>query len=324
MPAGVAAHRPAKLPPMRALIPLLLLLIAGLGGCAAPNACPLVPLAEMPLDTRDNLMFVTAIISGQPVRLLVDTGAERTVLTEATVARLGLPHDTQHLTRSIGIGGSSANWDVDISGIVLGQTRFPVDHVAVGNFTIDHIAGPRTDGLLGADILLAFDVDIDSAAHRLTLYRVRRCPGAVPPWSEPAIAINGLDTRRDRLLVPITLDGVAGMAVLDTGAQATSIGMQLARRLGLSVASLETDRTVMAHGAAPRAVPVHVHQFHELLVGGEARIEDPTLAVVPNDSAIGDALLGGDFLRGRRVWLSFATRRMFVGTSGVPQLATNR
>jgi predicted aspartyl protease len=278
----------------------------------------------MPLDTRANLMFVTAGIGGQPVRLLVDTGAERTVLTEAAVARLGLPHDTRHLTRSFGIGGSSANWDVDVSGIVLGQTRFPVDHVAVGKFSIDQVDGPRTDGLLGADILLAFDMDIDSAAHRLTLYRVRRCPEAVPPWSEPAIRINGLDARRDRLLVPITLDGVAGMAILDTGAQATSIGMQLARRLGLSAESLETDRTIMAHGAAPQPVLLHVHQFHELLVGGEARIEDPTLAVVPNNSGIGDALLGGDFLRGRRVWLSFATRRLFVGAGGTPLIAARR
>jgi predicted aspartyl protease len=306
------------------LIPLLLLLLAGLAGCAAADTCALVPLADMPLDTRANLMFVTAVIGGQPVRLLVDTGAERTVLTEAAVARLGLPHDPRHMTRSFGIGGSSSNWDADIPGIVLGQTRFPVEHVAVGNFTIDHISGPRTDGLLGADLLLAFDMDIDGPEHRLTLYRVRRCPDAVPPWRERAIRINGLEARKDRLLVPITLDGVAGMAILDTGAQATTVGMALAGRLGLSAASLETDRTVMAHGAAPMPVAVHVHRFRELVVGGEARIEAPTLAVVPNESAVGDGLLGGDFLRGRRVWLSFATRRLFVSAGSAPQIAVNR
>jgi predicted aspartyl protease len=308
---------------MCGLISLLVLVLAGLAGCAAPNNCALVPLAAMPLETRQNLMFVTAGIGGQPVRLLVDTGAERTVLTEAAVARLGLSHDPRHMTRSFGIGGSSANWDADIPGIVLGQTRFPVEHVAVSNFSIDHVSGPRADGLLGADILLAFDMDIDGAAHRLTLYRVRRCPNAPPPWREPAVEINGLEARRDRLLVPITLDGVAGMAILDTGAQATTIGMAMARRLGLSDASLATDRTIMAHGAAPLPVAVRVHQFRELLVG-DARIEDPTLAVVPNDSAVGDALLGGDFLRDRRIWLSFATRRLFVGSGGMPQIAVNR
>jgi predicted aspartyl protease len=307
---------------MRPLTALVLLLI-GLAGCAAPDMCALVPLADMPLDTQQNLMFITAGIAGQPVRLLVDTGAERTVLTEAAVARLGLSHDTSHITRSFGIGGSSTNWDANIPGIVLGQTRFPVDHVAVGDFAIDHISGPRTDGLLGADILLAFDMDIDEAAHRLTLYRVRHCPDAAPPWHEPFIRINGLETRRDRLLVPITLDGVAGMAILDTGAQATAIGMGMARRLGLSDASLAADRTITAHGAAPQPVTVRVHQFRELLVG-DARAEAPMLAVVPNDYAVGDALLGGDFLRNRRVWLSFATRRLFVSVGATPQIAARR
>jgi len=308
---------------MRSLIPLLVLLFAGLTGCAAPNSCPYVSLATMPLETRQNLMFVTAGIDGQPVRLLVDTGAERTVLTGAAVARLRLSHDTQHLTHSFGIGGSSSSWDAIIPGIVLGQTRFPVEHVAVGDFTIDHVSGPPADGLLGADILLAFDMDIDAAAQRLTLYRIRRCADAAPPWREPAVRINGLETRHDRLLVPITLDGVAGMAILDTGAQSTTIGMAMASRLGLSAASLATDQTIMAHGAAPRPLAVHLHQFRELLVG-DARIEAPTLAVVPNDPAVGDALLGGDFLRDRRVWLSFATRRLFVSSGGVPQLAVNR
>ncbi len=298
---------------MRCFISLLLLLLTGLSGCATADTCALVSLADMPLELRESLMFVTAAIGGQPVRLLVDTGAERTVLTEAAVARLGLAHDPHHMTRSFGIGGSSTNWDADIPGITLGRTRFPVEHVAVGHFSIDHVSGPSADGLLGADILLAFDMDIDGAAHRLTLYRVRRCPDAVPPWREPAIPINGVEARRDRLLVPIALDGVTGMAILDTGAQATAIGMGMAGRLGLSEASLANDRKIMAHGAAPSPVAVHVHQFHELVIGGDLRIEDPTLAVVPNESGIGDALLGGDFLRNRRVWLSFATRRLFVG-----------
>jgi predicted aspartyl protease len=304
---------------MRRLVPLLLLLF-GLMGCAAPQSCALVALAEMPIDIRDNLMFVTAGIGGKPVRLLVDTGAERTVLTDAAVTRLSLSHDPQYVTRSYGIGGSSVSWDADIPGITLGQTRFPVDRVAVSKFSIDNISGPRADGLLGADILLAFDMDIDAADRRLTLYRIRRCADAMPPWPDPSVRISGLETWRDRLLVPITLDGVAGMAILDTGAQATAIGMPMARRLGLSEASLAADHTVTAHGAAPLPVKVHVHQFRELLVG-DSRIEAPTLAVVPNDAGGGDALLGSDFLSGRRVWLSFATRRLFVSTGGAPQVA---
>lgn len=301
---------------------LFLVLLLGVASCAAPpESCALVPLASMPLEPRNNLLYVTAGIGGRPVRLLVDTGAERTVLTQATVATLQLPRDPHHMTRSFGLGGSSANWDALIPGLTLGDTRFPVYHLAVGDFRIDHTGGPPADGLLGADVLLGFDLDIDEPGHELTIYRARHCPGARPPWrDEAATPITGVEARRDRMLVPITLDSVSGMAILDTGAQATTIGMPMARRLGLTGPLLANDRVIMAHGAAPQPLAVHVHQFH-LLTVGDLHIEHPHLAVVPRDSAMGDALLGGDFLRGRRVWLSFPSRELFVSTTGTARLA---
>lgn len=299
---------------LRALLPLLVIALAG---CAAqPESCALVPVASMPLEAHDNLLFVTVGIGDKPVRMVVDTGAVRTTLTEAAVARLALPHDPHFVTRSVGIGGASANRDADIPGLVLGHVRFPVQHVVVGDFHLDHLEDPPVDGLLGADVLLGFDLDIDPSAHRLTLYRARHCPGAEPPWQhEAAIRIPGIEARRDRLLVPITLDGVSGMAILDTGAQATAISEAMARRLGLSRATLEPDRTVLMLGTAPQPASVHEHRFHDLLVGGIG-IADPSLGIVPDASLIGDALLGGDFLRGRRVWLSFPTLRLFVSADG--------
>ena len=93
---------------------------------------------------------------------------------------------------------------------VLGGTHFPVDSVTVGHFGIDQVAGGSADGLLGADILLAFDLDLDLPAQRITFYRARReCPDAGPPWNEPYPGLAGVTTRRDRLLVPFELDGVA-------------------------------------------------------------------------------------------------------------------
>lgn len=298
------------------LLPVLLLLLTG---CATAPNCALVPLASMPLTLHRGLLFVTAGIGGRPVRLIVDTGSERTVLTEAAVARLGLAR-SDRVTQSVGIGGISANRNAVIPGLTLGQTRFPVWQVPVGGFRLGDGAGGAADGLLGADILLAFDMDIDEQNERLTLYRVRTCADAAPPWRGPVVAIDGLGARRDRLLVPITLDGVAGMAVLDTGAQYTAIGMSLARRLGLTRAALAADPSITVHGASPQPIAVPLHRFHELDVG-TARIMAPELAVLPGERAVGDALLGGNFLRGRRVWLSFATQRLILSTGATEDLA---
>lgn len=299
---------------------LILLVMLGAAACTgdpgarlADGTCPLIPLAQMPLEVRANLLFIQAKVNGQPVTMMVDTGAERTLLTEATVDHLQLPRDKHRATRTFGIGSPTAAWDAELpNGIVLGSTHFPVDSVTVGHFGINQIAGATTDGLLGADILLAFDVDIDMPERRITFYRARReCPDARPPWNGDYVAVSGVSTRRDRLLVPFELDGAGGMAVLDTGAQVSSISRGMAERIGVAEDTLASDRTVMAHGASPDQVPVHIHRFRELRVG-PAVMHGPVLPVVPMSGGMGDGLVGADFLQGRRVWLSFSAQRIFV------------
>lgn len=303
---------------MRAVPTLLVLLVVAAcasdpGARRADGTCPLIPLAQMPLEVRGNLLFVQAKINDEPVTMLIDSGAERTLLTEAAVDRLHLPRDMQHATRTFGIGSPTAAWDAKLpNGIVLGTTHFPVEVVTVGKFGINGVAGGSADGLLGADILLAFDIDLDLPADRVTFYRARReCPEATPPWNQPFVDVSGVGTERDRLLVPFELNGVSGMAVLDTGAQVSSISQSMTKRIGLADSAVLGDRTVMAHGASPDQVEVRVHRFRDFTVG-RAEMRDPLMPIVPAAGGMGDGLVGGDFLRGRRVWLSFSAHRVFL------------
>jgi predicted aspartyl protease len=298
---------------------LALFALLGLAGCASDlgpqraDSCQFVRVARLPLEPRGNMLFTEAKIDGKPVTLLVDTGAERTLLTESTIERLHLARDFQHATRTYGIGSPTATWDARLSnGMILGGARFPVERVTVGRFGISEMAGSQVDGLLGADVLLAFDIDLDLPAHQMTLYRARDgCTDAPPPWNGPYIAVQGVSTRRDRLLLPFELNGVPGTAVLDTGAQMSSISQKMAERIGLSDADLAGDHTVIAHGAGPDQIPVRLHRFSDFRVGPTA-MHAPALPVVPMSSGMGDALVGGDFLSGRRIWLSFATQHVYV------------
>ena len=299
---------------------VVLLVLLGFAGCASDAgrsrveaSCHAVRLARVPLEARGDMIFVHARIDNEPIKLLVDTGAERTLLTEAAVDRLHLPRDFQHATRTFGIGSPTATWDAKLrNGIEVGGTEFPVDRVTVGRFAINEAAGTHADGLLGADILLAFDIDLNLPAHEMTLYQPRSgCPNAPPPWREAYASVDGVIAHRDRLLLPFELNGVRGTAILDTGAQMSSISQQMAQRVGLGEADLASDRTVMAHGAAPDQIPVRIHRFATFRVG-PAEMHAPTLPVVPMSSGMGDALIGGDFLRGRRVWLSFSTQQVLL------------
>lgn len=295
---------------MRAFGLLLLILLAR---CEAPPElnCDLKKVAEMPLQVEDRLLVVPVGINGKWVHLLVDSGAERTTISDAAADRLGLPHDNRYRNRSTGIGGSTTTTDVSIDRLVIGGVHFPVNRIAVGTFKLQTASGIDADGLLGADILLAFDLDINVPDGKLTLYRNRVCPIASLPWSEPWIEIAGVRARKDRLLVPFELDNVAGLGILDTGAQATVLGVDMARRMGLNEQSMAGDRRIRNIGTGPAVAISTLHRFNLLRIGPVAE-EAPVITVLSSDFGVGDALIGEQFLQGRRVWLSFRNRQVFV------------
>jgi hypothetical protein len=292
--------------------PFLLLLVL-LARCAATPAidCNLTMVAQIPLQVEDNLLVVPAGVDGKWVHLIVDSGAERTTLSETAADRLGLPHDSRHVSQFTGVGGTITVSDTPIDRLVIGGVHFPVDRIAVGSLNLRAMPGLDADGMLGADILLAFDMDIDVPDHTLTLYRSRVCPNAAPPWPEPAVEIAGVSARKDRLLLPFELDNVSGTAILDTGAQGNVLGLAMARRMGLNDQTMAGDPTVHQLGVGPQVTVSHIHQFSLLRVG-PVGMEAPKMAVLQSDFGVGDALIGEPFLQGRRVWLSFRNRQVFV------------
>ncbi len=295
---------------------LCLLLLLTLLSCGAPAATDCHPdmVARVPLEVEEDLLVVPAGINGRWARLVVDTGAERTTIAASTAERLGLPRDPRHTTRSLGVGGSTTSTDAIIDRLVLGGVHFPLGHVAVGGFKLRGERGLNADGLLGADVLLAFDLDIDVPRGELTLYRARRCPEARLPWAEPAVEIAGVRVRKDRLLVPFELDGMGGMAILDTGAQRDVVGVAMAGRLGLSGENMRNDLLIRQRGVGPAEVVAHLHQFKLMRVGPTVT-NLPRLAVMENDAGIGDGLIGATFLLSRRVWLSFQHRQIYLSVA---------
>jgi hypothetical protein len=288
----------------------LLILLARCEGAPEIN-CDLTKVAEIPMKVQDHLLVVPAGINGKWVNLVVDSGAERTTISDVVADRLGLPHDPKYTTRSMGIGGATTTTDVTIDRLVLGGVRFPINRIAVGTFKLQTERGLSADGLLGADIMLAFDMDIDVPGGKLTLYRSRVCPGTKPPWPFPAVEIVGVRARKDRLLLPFELDNVAGLGILDTGAQGNVVGLDMARRMGLTEQTMARDQAVRQHGVGPGETISHLHRFKLLRIGPVAE-ESPAITVLPSDFGVGDALIGEEFLEGRRVWLSFRNRQVFV------------
>lgn len=293
-----------------------LLALAVLAGCTAaapePAACGLRRWTVAQLIARDNLLLVPVWIDTKPSVLLLDTGAQRTILTEAAVRRLHLRTDPLHITHTAGIGGGSSDFDVWAGSFMLGPANVPIERLAVGHFHLRDLGGITPDGLLGSDILSQFDLDLDPKAGRITLYRGLPCGPARPLWRGPYDSLPEVGRYGDRITVPLAINGVTTRATLDTGAQFTAVDRGFAEQIGANFAA---DQRIVAHGASPGHISVPAHRFATLRVGTFS-VRDPVLPVVSLPKGAGGALLGGDFLAGRRVWLSYPSARVFIATPG--------
>jgi predicted aspartyl protease len=109
-------------------------------------------------------LVIDAAINGVPVRLMLDTGAERTLITHAALARAGIDLSTGTPVQIRGVTGDAAATLVSIPRLDIAGTRIgPLPVIA------HTLASPNIDGLLGRDVLDGFTVTVDAAASRATL-----------------------------------------------------------------------------------------------------------------------------------------------------------
>ncbi|SRR6266851_5333828 len=157
-----AEHRPADLPPPSPMAPRP---AQGWESWGAP--APRVSLGTTVEFTPGEPIVINARLNGVPMALLLDTGADRTLLSPAAVERAGygrmiVPGGSS--VRILGVTGSAVASVVtvpllDVAGARLGPLSLLVHDAGLGTL----------DGLLGRDVLDAFTVTIDTAGGRATL-----------------------------------------------------------------------------------------------------------------------------------------------------------
>src|ERR1700678_3833443 len=186
--------------------------LASLGAGAAPGD------TAIPIDCSNGRCLVPVVLDGRVARMLLDTGAELTLVTGAAAARLALRPDAWVGTTLRGAGGlveRRANVDVGVArlgGVRLFQ-RLPGGGLSLP-VTNSDLGG--ADGLLGGDVLRHFVLDLDIPGARLAL----RGP-ATPSHPRSAVPLQSL--RGDLLLAQVRLDGHALTGLVDTGASVSLI-----------------------------------------------------------------------------------------------------
>jgi len=282
------------------------------GPVAGGRGCGAVRLGETTVATLRNAPIVTVSANGVPVTLVLDTGAEGTILTPAVAQRIGAQRPQIQFQRQLrGISGTLATSEVELRSFTIGAVPIPWRRVRVAPVNLASVFSGPLDGLLGADSLSSFEVDLDLPGHRMVLYEKQTCPGAMPGWAEPYTRIGAGRSRGDHLFFPVRLDGQRVDAFVDTGSQFTVLSTRAALALGVTAAVLARDRVVTVRGAAAEQLSAHVHRFSQLAIGAET-IRNPEIVVTDVRLSDADLVLGVDFLRSRRIWLSYGSQQIFI------------
>lgn len=276
------------------MLPLLLL-------AAAPDG--LAPDAEAHWVSftagAGNQIRFTALLNGNPVRAILDTGISNTLLSRAAAAKLGITAPRRSVQANA-IGGTLAMGWARATSLQLGA--FSRQGVRIG--IADTSARFDADLFVGSDVTSCCALEIDYAGQRFRLLPSGRLPftGTTVPLTRTSAGIPAVAARLNgRTLRPMILDTGDGAAVtlsraawLASGYAGARITTTLGWGLGGTVVT-ETavvrgfgladttppETEVRIEGAQPYAVRVGVAgrigsgwlmRFHVLIDPGAARL----------------------------------------------------
>lgn len=292
---------------------------------AAQAQCKFKRIATIPIEWRENRLTVDGSINGTPLRMAVDTGAMQTVVSGALSDRLKLT--PAHVNNAqVGVGGRSEMSMARLDEFSLG--RFQWNHMKVA---IVWQANGLPDVLVGAPMLFERDVELTDKA--ISYFSAEGC-GDAPlgywaddvPWLPMAPSRNG-DLR---VSVTVQVDGVPVRALVDSGAPASLLDADVARRLGFHP---EDPALVVGGmgGIGEHTNPVSVITLDSVAIGPEI-VRKARIAVADlwagvradlrpseRDELLADGdnmILGADFIRAHRLLFANSQRRLYFSYLG--------
>ncbi|MFW5952392.1 MAG: aspartyl protease family protein [Gemmatimonadota bacterium] len=319
------------------------------GGSAAPTraAAPVgAPLSvEIPLVYVDGRILLPATLDGVGERwFILDTAAGGSVVSTRLRAELG-PEAAVRRDTVRGASGASVMEFVALPGLeAAGLRREGLWGVVADIPDFQEVDGRRVEGVLGVDLYLGYDVEIDvpGGALRLTRPTVPGVTPSAPGVSHPACGVSrstpgGPEAPPAGAALPFhssAQDGflqfearVAGHAVdaiLDTGSRWSVLNWRAADLAGVTRESPGLEvRERGSRGLGGEPVETFWYDFPDLRIGdvplpGRARIAD-----LPVFHALGHAddpvlLVGAEILERCVLHFSYATGRLTLCPSGRP------
>ena len=300
----------------RLLTPLLIALAAAPAATqetAAPAGAPAIaedPAGTLALGALANRMTVPVSINGsKPHPFIIDTGAERSVISRQLAGVLGLSAGPQITLTTM--TGSSKVPTVVVPSLTVG----PVRDQRAFNAPALEAAHMGAHGLLGIQQLRTHMVSIDFDRNEMTVRASRRSGGK--PLPRPAGVEEIVITAKNRfgqlIVTEASFEGTKVTVVLDTGSQVSMGNLALQRKLR----RIRLKGPIILTSVTGEKLSANYHVAHRVELGGITLRELPVaFADIPPFDRFGLAdrpalMLGMDAMRAfRRVEIDFPDRRV--------------
>ena len=282
--------------------------------------CKIQKLAELPVTMSDLRPTIHAKIEGHDIRLMADSGAFFSTLSQGAAAELKLPTRPAPFGFSVvGIGGEATTSLTTVKSFFLDTIPLP----NAGFIVAGSEEGPGVAGLLGRNILNIADAEYDLANGVIRLMRPEGCGGkALAYWAGQSgysvVGVNLIENERfPETQIFVSVNGVDFRALLDTGSGTTVISKSAAARAGMAVSGSTVTSPSESGGVGRRYVRTFVSRVNSIKIGDED-IQHTRLRVLDSLLEGSDMLLGADFFLSHRVFVSNSQHKVYFTYNGGP------
>ena len=264
----------------------------------AHGGCKIAQLAQWPVRQAHNRPLIEGKINGQPVTVLIDTGATGTFVWESAATSLGLPLGGVPGVRVFGAGGEARILATTVKDLEIGAYKATeVRLIAVRDRTPANPQpyDPSTVALvLGEEFFSSFSTEFDLEHGFVRLLRPEGCkPDQVAYWATSY-----------------------SLAELDTGAPVSSIELGIAERVGVKRITGPSASVGEAHGISGKKFEEWLGLADTVSVGDETirnvrvrvapmfapdTVQETGTHIAKSAGDLPEMLLGYDFLLAHRM-----------------------
>jgi predicted aspartyl protease len=261
---------------------MLILATAQTGAGAKTEECQrLRQIASLDMTlTDDGRILVPVGIENAQKYFMIDTGAPASVISPEVVAEIGLKTRVLPQDAFVNFQGRTLRESAVIDTVVIGGLKAKQVRMLVSPDILD--SEHTLAGLIGADMLIHNDVELDFKAKKLNLFSQEHCRGRVIYWPATAVAVVPIKVEASgHITFSVKLDGKPVEALLDTGATDTLLEIDVAR--GTFGIDLGDENTPQIAPGTDNSPPYYLHKFDTLDFDGVA-ISHPKIVIYKDEA----------------------------------------